>query len=57
MEPDDIERRLSFQIPLEEKKKMADYIIDNSGTEDRLDAQIDALLEKITKQEVITRCT
>jgi dephospho-CoA kinase len=56
MEPGDIERRLSFQIPLEAKKKKADCIIDNSGTEDRLEAQIDALIDKITKQEVIIRC-
>jgi dephospho-CoA kinase len=56
MDPDDIERRLSFQMPLEAKKKMAHYVIDNSGTEDMLEAQIDALLEKITKQEVIIRC-
>ncbi len=56
MDPEDIERRLSFQVSLEKKKKMAHYIIDNSGTEDMLEAQIDALLEKITKQEVIIRC-
>ncbi len=43
-------------MPLEKKREMAHYVIDNSGTEDRLEAQIDALLEKITKQEVITRC-
>ena len=52
MDPDDIERRLSFQISLEVKEKMADYIIDNNGTEDRLEEQVDGLLEKITKGEV-----
>jgi len=56
MDPEDIERRLSFQMPLEKKKQMANYVIDNSGTEDMLEAQIDALLDKITKQEVIIRC-
>lgn len=53
MDPDDIERRLSFQIPLEAKEKMADYLIDNNGTEDRLGEEVDGLLEKITKAEVL----
>ena len=53
MDPDDIERRLSFQISLEAKEKMADYIIDNNGTEDRLEEQVDELLEEITKGEVL----
>jgi dephospho-CoA kinase len=49
MNPEDIERRLSFQIPLEAKAKMADYVIDNNGTEDRLEAEVETLLEKITR--------
>ncbi len=53
MNPDDIERRLSFQISLEAKGKMTDYIIDNNGTEDRLVEQVDELLEKIMKGEVL----
>jgi len=52
MDPDDIERRLSFQLSLEVKEKMADYLIDNNGTENRLEEQVDGLLEKITKGEV-----
>ncbi|MGD0228981.1 MAG: dephospho-CoA kinase [Syntrophorhabdales bacterium] len=52
MDARDIETRLSFQIPLKVKEKMADYVIDNSGTEDRLEEQVDALLEKITNREV-----
>lgn len=52
MDPDDIERRLSFQLSLEVKEKMADYLIDNNGTENRLEEQVDELLEKITKGEV-----
>ena len=35
MKSEDIERRISFQIPLEEKEKKADYIIDNNGAEDQ----------------------
>jgi dephospho-CoA kinase len=52
MDPDDIERRLSFQLSLEVKEKMADYLIDNNGTENQLEEQVDGLLEKITKGEV-----
>ncbi len=52
VDPQDAEQRLSFQLSLEAKEKMADYIIDNSGTEDRLEEQVDRLLEKIMKGEV-----
>ena len=51
MDPDDAARRLSFQLSSEVKKKMADHIIDNSGTEDELAEQVDRLLEKIMKGE------
>jgi dephospho-CoA kinase len=56
MDADDIERRLSFQVPLEQKEKMADYVIDNNGTEDQLKIQVDSLHEKITKWEVNITC-
>jgi len=56
MEADDIERRLAFQVPLEEKEKVADWIIDNNGTEDQLGEQIDSLFEKITTWEESTTC-
>ncbi len=52
MRSDDVERRLSFQIPLAEKVKMADHVINNNGTEDQLKAEVDSLAEKITKWEV-----
>jgi dephospho-CoA kinase len=56
METDDIERRLAFQIPLEEKEKVADWIVDNNGTEDQLGEQVDSLLEKITTWEESRKC-
>jgi dephospho-CoA kinase len=56
MDGDDIERRISFQIPLEEKERLADLVIDNNGTEDHLGRQIDVLLEKITKWEEGRTC-
>jgi dephospho-CoA kinase len=52
MKSEDMERRISFQIPLEEKEKRADCVIDNNGTENRLEGQVDSLVQKITKWEV-----
>ena len=51
MKADDVERRLSFQIPLKEKEEKADYVINNNGAEDRLEKQIDSLVQEITKWE------
>ena len=51
MRGDDVERRLSFQIPLKEKEEKADYVINNNGAEDQLGEQIDSLVQKITKWE------
>ncbi len=56
MAADDIKRRLTFQIPLRQKRRVADYVIDNNGAEERLRGQIDSLLEKITKWEEGTPC-
>jgi dephospho-CoA kinase len=53
MRSEDMERRISFQIPLEEKEKKADYVIDNNGTENQLAHQVDSLVKKITKWEVL----
>src|SRR5271157_1136153 len=36
MQADDVERRLDFQIPLEQKAARADYVIDNNGTAEEL---------------------
>ena len=51
MRSDDVERRLSFQIPLKEKEEKADYVINNNGAEDQLGEQIDSLVQEITKWE------
>jgi dephospho-CoA kinase len=56
MEVGDIRKRLAFQIPLREKRRVADFIIDNNGPEEWLGKQIDSLLEKITKWEESTPC-
>ncbi len=52
MKIDDMERRVAAQMPLEEKERMADFVIDNNGGEDQLAQQVDSLVEKITKWEV-----
>ena len=51
METDDVERRLSFQIPLAEKMAAADYVINNNGTEEELKKEVDLFLEKLTSWE------
>ncbi len=51
MEADDVERRLSFQIPMEEKERRADYVIDNNGTEEELKKQVESLIGKIKEWE------
>ena len=51
MEADDVERRLSFQIPLAQKAPSADYVINNNGTEEALRKEINQFLEKLNSWE------
>lgn len=57
MEPQDIEKRISHQIPLGEKAEVADYVLLNNGTREDLDREIDKLMERIDEWEVRTQCT
>ena len=57
MEPQDIEKRISHQIPLGEKVEAADYVLLNNGTREDLDREIDKLMERINEWEVRTQCT
>jgi dephospho-CoA kinase len=57
MDGEDIERRMTNQIPLKEKEKAADYVVFNNGTEDDLKKEISVLLEKIKIWEVSDTCT
>jgi dephospho-CoA kinase len=57
MEAHDIEKRISHQIPLGEKEKIADYVLLNNGTREDLDREIDKLMERINVWEVRTQCT
>jgi dephospho-CoA kinase len=51
MQADDVERRLSYQIPLSQKAANADYVINNNGTESELKKEVDLFLEKLTSWE------
>ncbi len=51
MQADDAERRLAFQIPLAQKEARADYVINNNGTEEELEKEVDLFLEKLTGWE------
>jgi len=51
MQADDVERRLSFQTPLADKVARADYVINNNGTEQDLEKEIDKFLERLTSWE------
>ena len=42
-----IEARLAAQLPLEEKVRRADYVLDNSGSLDELDERTGALLDEL----------
>ena len=44
---EEAERRFTAQMPLEDKKKYADYIIDNNGTLDDTARQLDSIWRKI----------
>jgi dephospho-CoA kinase len=51
MQADDVERRLSFQIPLGQKAASADHVINNNGTEEELQREVSLFLEKLTSWE------
>jgi dephospho-CoA kinase len=43
-------QRLRAQLPIEEKKKRSDFIIDNNGTIDRTTKQVKAIYRKLVKE-------
>jgi dephospho-CoA kinase len=45
---EDAERRLAAQLPIDQKVKKATYVINNVGSFEETDAQIKALIEKLT---------
>ncbi|MBW2295165.1 MAG: dephospho-CoA kinase [Deltaproteobacteria bacterium] len=43
-------RRIDAQLPIDEKREMADYVIDNSGSRDETEDQVRKLYEKLTAE-------
>ncbi len=44
------ERRIDAQLPIDEKREMADYVIDNSGSREDTAAQVRKLYEELTEE-------
>ena len=44
---EDAERRLNAQLPIDQKVKKASFVINNTGTFDELNAQVDALIASL----------
>jgi dephospho-CoA kinase len=44
---EEVERRLAAQLPIDEKRALADHVIDNSGTLDDTERQVRALFERL----------
>jgi dephospho-CoA kinase len=45
---EELVRRIGAQMPLDEKKTLADHVIDNSGTLDQTEQQVRTLYEELT---------
>jgi dephospho-CoA kinase len=48
----EVVRRMAAQLPDEEKIKVADYVIDNSGTLDATSGQVKSIYEKLMRQDL-----
>ena len=47
----EVKRRMAAQLPEEEKVRVADYVIDNSGALDELEAKVDALMAELRRTQ------
>ncbi|MDT8446767.1 MAG: dephospho-CoA kinase [bacterium] len=45
----EIERRIQAQLPLEEKRARADYVVDNSGSLEETRQQVEAIFSQLSK--------
>ena len=48
LSPEEVERRIAAQLDPEEKRRQADFFLDNSGDHDTLFAAVDALWARLT---------
>ena len=46
---DEARRRMAAQLPIDEKRALADHVIDNSGTPEQTRAQVEALVGRLTE--------
>jgi dephospho-CoA kinase len=49
---EEAERRINAQLPIDEKREMADHVIDNSGTIEETRAQVAALVSRLTSDKL-----
>ena len=49
LSPEEAQTRIETQIPLKEKRKLADWVVDNSGTLEETKRQVDELYLELTK--------
>jgi len=47
MSAEDVDRRLAAQMPLEEKRQLADFVVDNNGPLDQTQSQVTSLFAKL----------
>jgi dephospho-CoA kinase len=45
---EDILRRIELQMPEEDKRELAEFVIENNGTEEQLKSAIEELYDKLT---------
>jgi dephospho-CoA kinase len=48
---EDAEKRIAAQLPIDQKVKRATYVINNDGTFESTNAQVDALIQKLNAKE------
>jgi len=51
MQPEDAQRRIAAQLSLDEKRRMADDVIDCSGTVDQTQQQVAALVGRLREMQ------
>lgn len=52
---DEARRRMAAQLPIDEKRELADHVIDNSGTPEQTRAQVEALVRQLTNGRLGSR--
>jgi dephospho-CoA kinase len=53
--PEQIEQRIEAQMPIDEKRQVADDVIDNSGTIEETETQVKELVAKLTQLAAASR--